>query len=113
VGGGRQGLPLDGRQIEEFVLTATQTLLGVGIIIALRFHWWSALGLVLLFAAQFAVTDTSGRYVLSVIQACLAVGFLFAHRRHIAPTILAALRRPRVHREKESRTPSSSLTGLL
>lgn len=44
-GGGGAGLPLDGRQVEEFVLTATQTLLGVAIIIALRFHWWSALGL--------------------------------------------------------------------
>ena len=42
-GGGGLGLPLDGRQIEEFTLTATQTILGVAIILALRFHWAPAL----------------------------------------------------------------------
>lgn len=92
-GGGSTALPLDARQIEEFVLTATQTLLGVAIIIALRFHWWSALGLAGLFAVQFVVTDTSGRYVLSVVQAVLAVGFLVAHRQHILPTLAAPFRR--------------------
>ena len=50
LGGGPTELVLDARQVEEFTLTATQTLLGVAIIIALRFHWWSALGLATLFA---------------------------------------------------------------
>ncbi|MBS1674163.1 MAG: sodium:proton exchanger [Actinobacteria bacterium] len=94
-GGGTTTLPLDGRQVEEFVLTATQTLLGVAIIIALRFHWWSALGLAALFAVQFFVTDTTGRYVLSIIQTILAVGFLIAHRRDILPTLAAPFRRSR------------------
>ena len=92
-GGGAAGLPLDARQVEEFVLTATQTLLGVAIIIALRFHWWSALGLAALFAVQFFVTDTGGRYVLSALQAVLAVGFLAARRREILPTLAAPFRR--------------------
>ncbi|GAA4068041.1 hypothetical protein GCM10023065_20930 [Microbacterium laevaniformans] len=94
-GGGTTALPLDGRQVEEFVLTATQTLLGVAIIIALRFHWWSTLGLAALFAVQFFVTDTTGRYVLSIIQTILAVGFLIAHRRDILPTLAAPFRRSR------------------
>jgi DNA-binding transcriptional ArsR family regulator len=93
-GGGGLGLPLDGRQIEEFTLTATQTILGVAIILALRFHWAPALGLAALFGLQFFVTDTSGRYILSAIQAVLAIVFLILHRRDILPTLAAPFRRP-------------------
>lgn len=105
-GGGGIGLPMDGRQTEEFVLTATQTLLGVAIIIALRFHWWSALGLALLFGVQFFITDTTGRYVLSAIQAGLALGFFIAHRSDLKATLTAPFRR--VHRapEQASVTPT-------
>lgn len=92
-GGGDAALPLDARQVEEFVLTATQTLLGVAIIVALRFHWWSALGLAALFAVQFFVTDTAGRYVLSALQAALAVVFLVIHRHGILPALAAPFRR--------------------
>ena len=102
-GGGGAGLPMDARQIEEFVLTATQTLLGVAVIVALRFHWWSAVGLAALFAVQFVVTDTGGRYILSLVQAVLAVGFLVAHRRDILPTLAAPFRRPR--RVEPARVP--------
>ncbi len=93
-GGGGLGLPLDGRQIEEFTLTATQTILGVAIILALRFHWAPALGLAALFGLQFFVTDTSGRYILSAIQAVLAIVFLILHRGDILPTLAASFRRP-------------------
>lgn len=92
-GGGDAVLPLDARQIEEFTLTATQTLLGVAIILALRFHWIPALGLAALFGIQFVVTDTGGRYVLSAIQVVLAVVFLILHRRDIGPTLAAPFRR--------------------
>ena len=92
-GGGGLGLPLDPRQVEEFTLTATQTILGVAIILALRFHWAPALGLAGLFGLQFFVTDTSGRFVLSAIQAGLAIVFLVLHRRHILPTLAAPFRR--------------------
>lgn len=92
LGGGPAELALDARQVEEFTLTATQTLLGVAIIIALRFHWWSALGLAALFGVQFFVTDTTGRYVLSAIHVVLALGFFIAHRRDIVPTLTAPFR---------------------
>ena len=101
-GGGGAGLPLDGRQIEEFKLTATQTILGVAIILALRFHWIPALGLAGLFGLQFFVTDTSGRYVLSAIQAILAIVFLILHRSDILPTLTAPFRRPRPETAEES-----------
>ena len=92
-GGGGLVLPLDGRQIEEFTLTATQTILGVAIILALRFHWAPALGLAALFGLQFFVTDTSGRYILSAIQAVVAIVFLILHRHDIFPTLAAPFRR--------------------
>lgn len=97
VGGGGLGLPLDSRQIEEFTLTATQTLLGAAIILALRFHWGSALGLAALFVLQFFVTDTSGRFILSAIHAVLAIVFLIIHRREILPTLVAPFRRPQMN----------------
>ena len=101
-GGGGLGLPLDGRQIEEFTLTATQTILGVAIILALRFHWAPALGLAALFGLQFFVTDTSGRYILSAIQAVLAIVFLLLHRSDILPTLAAPFRRPQGETEGQT-----------
>lgn len=100
-GGGGTDLALDARQIEEFVLTASQTVMGVAIILALRFHWWSALGLAALFAIQFFVTDTGGRYVLSVIQLGIALVALVVHRRDILPALVAPFRHPRVLVEPE------------
>ncbi|TPW76694.1 sodium:proton exchanger [Schumannella sp. 10F1B-5-1] len=93
LGGGGWALELDARQIEEFVLTASQTVMGVAIILALRFHWWSAAALAGLFAVQFFVADEGGRYVLSVIHLVIAVGALIVHRRDILPTLAAPFRR--------------------
>ncbi|WP_022878694.1 sodium/hydrogen exchanger [Microbacterium sp. B19] len=92
-GGGSTALPLDARQIEEFVLTGTQTLMGVAVIMALRFHWQSAVALAAIFAVQFFVTDTTGRYVLSAVQVAIAIAMLIVHRRDIVPTITAPFRR--------------------
>jgi cation:H+ antiporter len=94
LGGGGSALPLDGRQLEEFALTATQTVLGVAIIIALRFNRWSAIALVALFAVQFAVTDTTGRWVLSGIHLLIAVVVLIVNRRSILPALRAPFLRP-------------------
>jgi cation:H+ antiporter len=92
-GGTSGGLPLDGRQVEEFMLTASQTVLGVAIIIALRFHRWSAIGLAALFAVQFFVTDTNGRWVLSIVHLVAAVVVFWINRREIVPTVTAPFRR--------------------
>ncbi len=94
-GGGGGELVLDARQIEEFVLTGTQTLMGVAIIITLVFHRRSAIALAALFAVQFVVTDTTGRYVLSALQLVIAAALLWIHRRAIAPTLAAPFRRTR------------------
>ncbi|GAA4068060.1 sodium/hydrogen exchanger [Microbacterium laevaniformans] len=93
LGGGGAGLPLDARQVEEFVLTGTQTLMGVAIIIGLRFHRSMAIALAAIFAVQFFVTDTTGRYVLSAVQLAIALVAFVAHREDIPPTLAAPFRR--------------------
>jgi cation:H+ antiporter len=92
-GGGAGALPLDARQVEEFLLTATQTVLGVAALLALRFPRWLAVTLLALFALQFAVPGTAGRYVLCAVYAALAVVALVGNRRHIGPTLAAPFRR--------------------
>ncbi|GAA3856633.1 sodium/calcium exchanger protein [Amycolatopsis tucumanensis] len=92
-GGGTAALSLDGRQVEEFLLTATQTLLGVAALLALRFPRWAAWTLLGLFAVQFAVPGHAARYVLAGIYAVLTLVALVNNRRHILPTLAAPFRR--------------------
>ena len=93
IGGGEVQLALDTRQVEEFTLTASQTLLGIAILLSLRFHRASAIALAALFALQFVITGTHGRYVLAAAHTVIALAVFIVHRRHILPT-LAALWRP-------------------
>jgi cation:H+ antiporter len=93
LGGGPVALSLDGRQIEEFLLTATQTLLGIAVLLSLRFPRWAAWTLLGLFAVQFAVPGQTGRYVLSGIYLVLAVVALVRNRHHLLPTLTSPFRR--------------------
>jgi cation:H+ antiporter len=92
-GGGSAALHLDARQVEEFLLTATQTLLGVAALLALRFPRWAAWTLLGLFAVQFALPGQTARYVLCGVYAALALAALIRNRRHILPTLTAPFRR--------------------
>jgi cation:H+ antiporter len=87
LGGGGFSLVLDSRQIEEVLLTATQTLMGVALILALRFHRASAWALLGLFIVQFPITSTPGRLVLCGIYTAVAVAGLIINRRHLAATV--------------------------
>ncbi|RSN44044.1 sodium:proton exchanger [Amycolatopsis sp. WAC 04197] len=93
LGGGGPALRLDGRQIEEFLLTATQTLLGVAALLALRFPRWAAWTLLGLFAVQFVLPDQTARYVLCGVYALIALAALIRNRRHLLPTLAAPFRR--------------------
>lgn len=92
-GGGTGGLALDSRQVEEFLLTATQALLGVAALLALRFPRWAAWTLLGLFAVQFALPGQTARYVLSGIYLAIALVALVRNREHILPTLAAPFRR--------------------
>ncbi|MGO1973106.1 MAG: hypothetical protein ACTH2Q_09125, partial [Propionibacteriaceae bacterium] len=75
-GGGSGVLHLDPRQVEEVLLTATQTVLGVAILLALCFPRWAAWALLGLFAVQFAIPSTTGRLVLCGVHLVLGLGAL-------------------------------------
>lgn len=89
LGGGGTSLQLDGRQIEEMVLTAMQTVMGVALLLGLRFHRWAAWMLLGLFLVQFPITSTDGRMLLSAAYAAVAAVALVCNRRHLVPTLLA------------------------
>ncbi len=91
-GGSATGLPLDTRQVEEMWLTAAQTLMGVALILALRFPRWAAWALLGLFAVQFVIPGTAGRLVVAAIYAVLALAGFIINRTHIIPTLRAPFR---------------------
>ena len=91
LGGGGAGLPLDERQVEEVLLTATQTALGFAVLVGLRFHVRSAIALLALFAVQFAFPGTTARLVIAAIYAVLALVVLVMRRRELM-TVMAELR---------------------
>jgi cation:H+ antiporter len=89
IGGGGTSIQLDGRQIEEMVLTATQTLMGVALILGLRFRRRAAWALLGMFIVQFPITSTEGRLLLSAAYAVVAAVALIVNRRQLVPTLLA------------------------
>ena len=93
LGGGSASLVLDGRQVEEFVLTIAQTLMGIAVLVSLRFPRWAAWTLLALFAVQFGVPGTEGRLVLSAVYVALAAVALVVNRRDVLPTLAAPFRR--------------------
>jgi cation:H+ antiporter len=93
IGGGGSALHLDARQVEEFLLTATQTLLGVAALLALRFPRWAAWTLLGLFAVQFALPGQTARYILCGVYAAIALAALIRNRRHLLLTLAAPFRR--------------------
>ncbi|HEY0471528.1 MAG TPA: sodium:proton exchanger [Kribbella sp.] len=108
IGGGAAALPLDGRQVEEFLLTATQTVMALAVLLTLRFPRWAAWTLLGLFAVQFAVPGQTGRYILSGIYLALAVVAVIRNRREVVPIITAPFRRT----AKESADRSDEFVGV-
>ena len=89
LGGGGPALVLDSRQVEEVLLTATQTMMGVALILGLRFSRASACTLLTLFIVQFPIVSTTGRLVLCGVYTAVAVGGLIVNRRYVVSTVKA------------------------
>ena len=92
VGGGGTALVLDGRQVEEFLLTAGQTLLGVAALLTLRFPRWLAFTLLGLFAVQYVLPGEHARLILSAVYGAIALVALARHRRQLWPALSAPFR---------------------
>ena len=52
-------IPLDGEQEVELVLTLAQALLGVMFLLEMRFQWWEAAGLFVLWLIQFVLSPVA------------------------------------------------------
>jgi cation:H+ antiporter len=93
VGGGHgAAILLDPRQVEEFVLTAAQTLMGVGLLLGLRLGFRAASALFVLFVSTFIFTGTEARWFIAGIYMAIAIGLFIGQRRHLGPTLKTPFR---------------------
>jgi cation:H+ antiporter len=84
-GGGWRGLPLDGRQTEELVLTSAQSLLATLLIAELSFSRVEAVLLAALFAVQLVFPDTSVRIAFCALYFAIFILLMaFSPRRRAA-----------------------------
>ncbi|HEY9480140.1 MAG TPA: hypothetical protein VIP79_08615 [Gemmatimonadaceae bacterium] len=94
-------LPFDGKQREEILLTVAQSFVAVLLLVRMKFEWWDALLLFVLWLAQFVVADWRQEIALLYgVWAALLV-FSWIWSRPTAPTIFWHLMRGR-RREAEA-----------
>ncbi|MEN9752660.1 MAG: hypothetical protein RL670_351, partial [Actinomycetota bacterium] len=91
-GGTGAAIALDARQIEEFVLTSAQTLMGVGLLLGLRLGFRAAATLFVLFVSTFVFTTTDARWVIAGIYTAIALGLFIRHRKDVGPTLRTPFR---------------------
>lgn len=104
IGGGNGILMLDFRQFEEFLLTATQTVLGIAVLLNLRFEWKEAVALAALFFLQFPFPDTTVRLGFSVAYMLLAAILMVRDRQYLGPTVRHVFGRSRSGRPSAKTT---------
>ncbi|MDA0364695.1 MAG: hypothetical protein O3B31_09155 [Chloroflexi bacterium] len=85
------GLPMDGRQREEVLLTAAQSLFAVMLILDRRLSPRAAIPLFGLFVVQFVFFSESVRLVLSGVYFVIAAGLLLQRRTAFASALRAGL----------------------
>jgi len=91
-GGGSEGIVLDARQTEEFILTAAQTVLGFAVLADLRLQIWESLVLLLLFLLQFPFPQPEVRIGFAAAYGALAIALLVRRRRELPGIAQAAFR---------------------
>jgi cation:H+ antiporter len=90
--GGISNLPLDGRQEQEILLTAAQSVFAIALLLDRRLSLIGASLLFGLFAVQFVFPDI--RNELSIVYVVLAVITVFISRAHIPATLRGAYQVP-------------------
>lgn len=84
------GLPMDGRQREEVLLTAAQSLFAVAILVSLSLSRREAAALFALFAVQFVIPHQQVRIVIAIVYLALAIALLARERRDLAAALRGA-----------------------
>lgn len=95
LGGGSPAIPMDGRQSEEFMLTAAQTLMGVALLLSLRLGIRASLALFGLFLAAFLIPNEDIRMDIAWLYFAVAAFFFIRRRRFIKETVTAPFKLPR------------------
>ena len=86
---------MDFRQVEEFTLTAGQTLLGIALLRGLRLGARSAILLFVLFAITFVLPQPEIRFWLAMIYLALAAVIFVVRRKLILPALTEPFRLPK------------------
>ena len=91
-GGDNAALPVAGRSAEEMWLTSAMTLLGVALLLRLR--WGLAASVITLSLFLFSVVpDESFRVYLGYAHLVVALGYFWAYRDQVVPTLKAVANR--------------------
>jgi len=92
------GMPLDARQAEEITLTAAQSAFGIAVLANLRLGRAEAVGLMVLFLAQFGFESQAARYIFSALYGALTIGIVLVRadaRAGLVASVRAAVAVPR------------------
>ncbi|MEN9714879.1 MAG: hypothetical protein RJA35_346 [Actinomycetota bacterium] len=95
VGGGSAAIPMDGRQVEEFMLTAAQTVMGIALLLGLRLGIRASIALFALFAVAFVIADEGVRVDIAWVYFVVALFFFIRRRRYIKQTFAAPFKLPK------------------
>jgi cation:H+ antiporter len=85
-------LHLDGRQVEEILLTAAQSAFAVAVLSNLRLSLLEAAGLLLLFATQLVFPQKEVRHAFSLLYMTLAAAMVMRNREHFLALFRLGLR---------------------
>lgn len=85
----------DMRQIDEFMLTIAQTVLGVALLMGLRLTAKSSILLFGLFAVGFLITDPTFRFWLSILYFAISAVVIWYHRHHLGRILKAPFQLPK------------------
>ncbi len=92
VGLGHAGaLPLDGRQVEEILLTSAQSLFGLAVLCNLRLSLFEAAVLFVLFTSQLLVPSQTARYGFALVYGTLGTALLVRNWKDLAALFRAGL----------------------
>jgi len=95
LGGGGWALPLtmeSGRQMQEFALTASLTLLVIAFLVSLRIPSWACWYILASFVAEFALPDRHARLTVAAVNGAVALVMLVIHARHLPQLVTEPLR---------------------
>lgn len=101
--GSLDGLPLDTRQQQEVLLTASQSLFAVAVLVSLSLDRTEALALFSLFSLQFVVPIEEMRLAMSAVYVLIALTLFIRERGHLLARLRdtrIAIRNPRLLHEE-------------